>query len=140
MPLPGPQDAYPRPIRGTVDSIDVVTLEEEEDEDRRTSASEPPWDPPLPRPVPIDPLRRPEFAVRAPAYDTPSGQVAPARGRSSHGRSLWAKLLFVLILGAVVALLCYEIAIVFHVAWLDPRPLLTKLLVLREKLPWLLPK
>jgi len=122
--------------------MDVEMLDDQND--RSVSASEPPWDPPLPRPVPIEAIGRPAsaFRRRSSQYDTPDPEFLsqPPGPRPSAARSFFAKLLFVLILGTVVTLLCYEAAIVFRVSWLDPRPLFVKLGLTSAKLRSLLAK
>jgi hypothetical protein len=46
--------------------------------------------------------------------------------RRSRVRSFFAKFVFLTIFCAALLLLSFEVSSVYHVAWLDPRPLLAK--------------
>ena len=63
-----------------------------------------------------------------PKYSVPPPILSePPLPKPSRRRSLTAKLLFTGVLFAAVALLCYEASIVYHVPWLDPRWLMSRI-------------
>jgi hypothetical protein len=55
----------------------------------------------------------------------------PDRVRRSLLWSFMTRLLFFLLFSVVMTLLAYEISVVFRLPWLDPRPLLAKIKILR---------
>ena len=62
----------------------------------------------------------------AAADDEEGAPVVDALPRRRTGRSILAKLLFTTIVLAVLTLVACEVSIAYRVPWLDPRPMLAK--------------